>query len=318
MGGRRAAFVAIACAAAAACNALNGSGDLDLCASDCVDAALPDVQPADVVAPPPPPPPGDDAGMPRLGTGRSGPLTVPAGTAMTVGTNAAITSAVAAGDRVVKVDATTGFASGDLVMLWRTSGYVGATTGAIAAVALDGSAVGHYELARVVAVDVMTLTLESAAASAYPVVASQVVRVPEYTDVTISAGATMHGSPWDGSKGGIVAFLATGVVTIDGALGASGAGFRGGVGVRVGGFGNCALLDGTPATGYAAKGEGIALGGYTTDADGGGIGGRGNLANGAGGGDCHNGAGAGGGHGGAGGAGANGNVGTGGIGGAGL
>ncbi len=293
-----------------ACNAINGVGDLGVCSDDATCAAIaaeggsPEVGVPDVSQPL-----GDssvsiDAGLDvGLGTGRSGPLALDGGPALIVNAYAPLTGAAKPGDTGVTVVDATDFAAGDLVLVWQATGLANVTSGNQAPVVLSESSVGHFELARVAKVTGVQIGLTSALTGTYPVAGSQVVRLPEYTDVTIPAASTITGHAWDGVRGGIVAFLATGTVSVDGTISADGLGFRGGVGHQGAGASGCAALDGVPAVGYAAKGEGIALDGYTTATDGGGLGGRGNLANGAGGGNCHNGGGAGGGHGGVGGAG---------------
>ncbi len=308
-----------------ACNALNGVGDLGICSGDRACTAIageggllesgspPDGSPtADAASGDA----GQDAGF--FGTGRSGPLALDGGPPMIVNLYAALTGAARAGDTGLIVGDSTGFAAGDLVLVWQATGLANVVSGSQTPVALAPTSVGHFEMARLANVSAMQLALSAPLAGSYQVAGSQVVQLPEYTDVTIPVASQITGRAWDGVRGGIVAFLATGTVSVLGEITADGLGFRGGVGQQgVSGTG-CMMLDGEPAVGYAAKGEGIALDGYTTTTDGGGVGGRGNLANGAGGGVCHNGGGAGGGHGGSGGAGGlgmNGN-GLGGLGGA--
>ena len=59
---------------------------------------------------------------------------------------------------------------------------------------------------------------------------SQVCTVPEYTNVSLLTGESIAAAPWDGSSGGVVAFLANGFVSIGNSAfnTAAGAGFRGG------------------------------------------------------------------------------------------
>ena len=58
--------------------------------------------------------------------------------------------------------------------------------------------------------------------------AAQIVRVPQYTDVTVNSGASIVAPDWDGYKGGIVVFRATGTVTVNGTIDVSEKGYRGG------------------------------------------------------------------------------------------
>jgi len=127
---------------------------------------------------------------------------------------------------------------------------------------------------------------------------TQVIRIPEYTSLTVPRGTSLIAKRWDGSSGGVLAFLATGPIVNDGLISASGVGFRPGIVVndnRVVDILGCTAMDEVPVDG-GQKGEGIALSRYGPLNNG-----RGNVANGGGGADCHNSGGGGGGNGGAGG-----------------
>jgi hypothetical protein len=299
-------------AALAACNLLNGSGDLEVgpSASDASTVGLDAATSDGTIAT------GADAALDAApgvfrGTGRSGALVLDGGTVIVNAYTSVVASAVT-GATSVDVADSSAFQVGDLVLLWQAVGLTGAVSGDQGALSLAAGSVGHHETARVASVTPGHVVFETPLAQAYPASVSQIVRVPEYTDVTIPATSQIAAAPWDGKQGGIVAIFATGTVQADGKISTDGMGLRSGAGSQGPGLNGCAALDGAEGQGYAAKGEGIA-GGYTPD--GGGVGGRGNAANGGGGGNCHNGAGAGGGHGGRGGAGAAGNQGLGGLGG---
>ncbi|MBP9759359.1 hypothetical protein KBD45_06710, partial [Candidatus Dojkabacteria bacterium] len=53
-------------------------------------------------------------------------------------------------------------------------------------------------------------------------------RVPNYTDVAINSGVSLTANAWDGIKGGVIAFKATGTTTVTGTIDADAKGFRGG------------------------------------------------------------------------------------------
>ena len=59
---------------------------------------------------------------------------------------------------------------------------------------------------------------------------AQVIRVPQYTTLTVSTGASIVAPAWDGTTGGIVAMTARDGVTLSGTgkIDVSGLGFRGG------------------------------------------------------------------------------------------
>ena len=233
-----------------------------------------------------------------LGSGRDGATTVNAANTV-INSYASVTANVAVGASTIAVDATTGFVAGNVVLVWQTTGLsmADAPRADQTTIALAGKNVGHYEWARIESIGVNAITLTNPIINAYRLGTAQLVRVPEYTTVTIGAAGSIVATAWNGNKGGLVAFLATGAITNAGLISATNAGFRPGLLVNHGTLNNCNAVtmmlpaDNTPATGYARKGEGLYPAGYTAT-----LGGRSNYANGGGGGVCHNSGGGGGGH----------------------
>ena len=187
-------------------------------------------------------------------------------------------------------------AAGDLIMIYQTRGATlnGVLNGNIgnpnsvawgAVNSLDEA--GNWEYAQVEAVTggtgiTLTCALQNSYTSADDV---QVIRVPRYTDLTITGSITAPA--WNGSTGGIVAVEVEGTLTNNGSIDVTGLGFRGGSLV---GDNNSTFWPGWATTSSdlgAEKGEGV--GGYQGDYDN--IGGRYARAaagNGGGGGDAHN------------------------------
>ena len=235
-----------------------------------------------------------------LGSGRNLALAV-AGANTVINSYAPVTASLAAGSTSVPIGACTGeatcFTAGDLVMVFQTTGLVPVpASGTQDAVDLATRPVGRWELARLASASASTLELTAPLVREYAANVTQVIRVPEYTNVTIASGRSITAPAWDGSTGGIVAFLADGTVTNNGQINASALGFRGGQYVNdTTAATGCMGLD-EPAPSGAQKGEGIANARYGATQTG-----RGNVANGAGGGVCFKSGGGGGGHGGAGG-----------------
>jgi hypothetical protein len=215
----------------------------------------------------------------------------------------ALTNSTSQGDNNLSVADVTGFAAGDLVMLLQTTGLVpsppsGDGTGG--PVDLSTDPVGLYEFARVSNVDTANRTLEIAQilVNSFPAGVTQVILVPEYTDLTINSGVTVTAQPWNGLTGGVIIFFATGAVNNNGFIDASNQGFRGGVFHNGMARNGCAALDQSPYDG-AEKGEGIQVDRYGPTGTN--ITGYGLVSNGAGGGVCRNSGGGGGGNGGTGG-----------------
>jgi hypothetical protein len=150
---------------------------------------------------------------------------------------------------------------------------------------------GLYEKATVAAISTNELTFYNDLVNAnfYDYAGSvQVVTIPQYTNVTVSGPVTAQ--PWNGSTGGIIAFEASGTVTLNANINANGAGFRGGsITNDPNNDNNCTFVDTRSDYFYqqnslyaAFKGEGIAKAIQGKEL------GRGSLANGGGGGNDHN------------------------------
>lgn len=196
----------------------------------------------------------------------------------------------------------TRFEAGRLVLIIQSSGYPSgsAPSGTQTDINLSYNNVGRWELARIdsgYTLGSSTVPLTAPLENSFAATGAQVIAVPEYTTVSMAAGNTLTGHAWNGSSGGVVAFLANSTVSISGTVNANGLGFRGGQQHVQSGNNDCTGLDDVNGGG---KGEGIVLGAYGASYLS-----RGNIANGAGGGNCHNAGGGGGGNGGRGGVGGN-------------
>jgi uncharacterized delta-60 repeat protein len=157
---------------------------------------------------------------------------------------------------------------------------------------------GNYEFVPVASVAGGTVTLGCAAGLQHDYTATgrvQVIKVPQYSTLTIDAGGSVISPSWNGQYGGVVALHVSGAATIDGQIRVGSRGFRGG------------SVDPAAAAGArdwpdlasiyqdvgGEKGEGVA--GTQGDYDAlGGRYSRGAPANGGGGGGAHNGGGGGG------------------------
>ena len=100
----------------------------------------------------------------------------------------------------------------------------------------DVASVGRYETDVVAGISGATLDLQSPLVDSYSSTdpdgkaeAVMVQRVPNYTDVTVDAGASLTASAWNGSTGGVLFFRATGTVTVLGSIDADGLGYSGGL-----------------------------------------------------------------------------------------
>jgi hypothetical protein len=141
---------------------------------------------------------------------------------------------------------------------------------------------GYYEYNSVASVAGSTVNLTYSLANNYytrafssgAIRTYQVIRIPRYYDLNITAAGSVTCPSWDGSTGGIVALDAANIITLNGSISVNGLGFRGGGGINLtgatagnsNGSGNLTNTDrrwNSPATTAAnlsggAKGEGIA------------------------------------------------------------
>jgi hypothetical protein len=117
----------------------------------------------------------------------------------------------------------------------------------------------------------------------------QVVRVPQYFNLTVNVGASITASDWNGTTGGVASVLVQGTLTVNGSIDVSGQGFRGGA------IDNSSTFPPTGTTNFRTtaisdgEGKGESILGFTTEYDANnGRYGRGAPANGGGGGINHN------------------------------
>ncbi len=191
----------------------------------------------------------------------------------------AAASAAVGYNSVTPRGAAAAIAAGDLVLIIQMQDGTGAigTTPPNAAnnppYNFPATAAGTYEFARVLSVGVNVLNLSASLANTYTqntAVANnqtyQVVRVPQYSVLTINAGASIVPAPWDGTTGGIVAADVSGAFTNNGSINASYAGFRGNAGSTLLGVAGAAALtlanfdrvQPDTYTAHGGKGEGTA------------------------------------------------------------
>ncbi len=151
---------------------------------------------------------------PLFGDGSDGDLTV-SGTVYVDDVRSALSSSASAGQPQVQLANTSGFAAGQRILLHQTQG-----TGA-----------GAYEMGTIASVESGSgiVTLEENLQSTYTVGGNskaQAIRVPQFRNVTVQSGGILTAHAWDGTTGGILAFLATGTVTVNGTILADYKGFR--------------------------------------------------------------------------------------------
>lgn len=186
-------------------------------------------------------------------------------------------------------------APGDLVLVVQMQGATFNTTDtALFGEVSSLNSAGLHELIEVVGVDRPTNTLTvstgcSGLKNAYSTAAAtQVVRVPQLTSLTVSATGTVTAMPWNGARGGVVALHVRDTLSLLGTIDVSGLGFRGG---QVDNLSVASAATDTAgyraASGTSGAEKGESIGGSQATYDGlGGRYGRGAPANGGGGGNA--------------------------------
>ncbi len=228
--------------------------------------------------------------------GRDGAFAVPgANTIVNLYAQLAGAADPVAGDTAITVtDVNANFLSavsqGDLLLIVQMAGATidttdTATYGAVS----DLGGAGNYEFAGVESVAAGgVITLACGLKNGYSRSGkTQVIRVPQYTTLTVGAGNSITARAWDGVTGGVVAVHAETTLQLDGSVDVSAKGFRGGVAHdsrNTTGL-TPAVYSSTDSTTGAEKGEGIA--GYQAEYTSGQYG-RGAPANAGGGGASHN------------------------------
>ncbi len=218
----------------------------------------------------------------------------------TVNQYAPVSGTLSAGSTQINVVARTAnlpsLAPGDVIMVYQAQGATISVsdTAAYGSVTTIGSA-GRYEFHTVRAVTGNTILLQDFGGACSGVRYSysaagkaQVIRVPQFRNLTVTGGGRIVPAAWNGTTGGVIAMTVSGTLTVSGAIDASQGGFRGGQ------VDNLTIPTGSSYFGFASnlpvngaeKGEGIA--GYRTELPGSNYYGRGAPANGGGGGNGHN------------------------------
>jgi RHS repeat-associated protein len=168
-----------------------------------------------VILPTPIPPTPTPVPNPIFGTGNDGDLTV-SGTAYSDTVHAPLNGDAASGALTIPLASTAGFSTGDEVLVIQMQGI---NAGSYETGVIDTGGVGNG-----------TITLQSPLQYSYSEDGNsraQVIRVPNFNNLTIPVGTTLTANAWDGSTGGIVAFRVAGTLSVAGSISTSGLGFRG-------------------------------------------------------------------------------------------
>jgi gliding motility-associated-like protein len=144
--------------------------------------------------------------------------------------NYARVTAIDVANSTLTVESTTGIQNCSVILIIQMKGATLSTANDTTFGRVNSyNSAGLYERAMIDFVDVgnKKLFLRHKLVNTYDVAgAVQVVTVPQYTNIDIIG--TLQGKPFDGQTGGIIALEATGTVTVQGIIDASGIGFRGG------------------------------------------------------------------------------------------
>jgi hypothetical protein len=160
--------------------------------------------------------------LPANGTGGDGALTA-SGTTTINQTLSRVSGT--AGGTALTLSSPAGFAANKVILLHQS----------------QGSAAGSWEINQIASISGGSVVTVFPLAHTYTsdsVSGAQAVVVPQYTTVTVPAGSTLRAPAWNGTVGGILAFLAQTGVTVAGSISMDANGFRGGTSYPSGNRGN--------------------------------------------------------------------------------
>lgn len=164
------------------------------------------------------------AWLEKYGDGSFGAGSINTSTDATANTTISVTS----GSTSATVGSGTGFANGDLILIHQSRN--------------GGAGAGAWELNKISSGGGTTSwTLGYTTTQAYDTTA-QVYLLRQYSSYTVNTSQTLTSSAWDGTKGGIIAVLCNGTITITGTINANG------------GDGSAGGGDGTAGTGGGFRG----------------------------------------------------------------
>lgn len=142
-----------------------------------------------------------------FGSGSDGTLSISSDT-----TDAPIDSACTGTATQTSLTATNvSFAAGQLILIHQTR----------------GTGVGNWELNKIQSYTAGTITLTDGLINTYET-GAQVLVLKQYTTVTVDSAKTLTAKAWNGTVGGIIAFLAKTSTTITGTISVAGKGYVGG------------------------------------------------------------------------------------------
>lgn len=156
---------------------------------------------------------------------------------------------------------------GDLIMLYEAQGANMTTTNSSSYGTITNyNNAGVFEFIHVSSVNGNTITLTGPLSNSYTVSGkTQIIKVPQYSDLTVNLSAVISSNGWNGSKGGIIVIHANDSIKIDGKIYNTGKGFRGGI-ARTSGYTYLGTeYVSSVVTDGGEKGEGIC--GYQNDYD---------------------------------------------------
>jgi MYXO-CTERM domain-containing protein len=142
---------------------------------------------------------------------------------------------------------------------------------------------GNFEFLEVASVAGNVITTTCGLKHSYSAAGGvQVIRVPQFTSLTLPATSTITAPAWNGTTGGVVAIRVQNTATLNGNINVTGLGFRPGVADNASAAANVDTTTYASAIDTAGGGKGEGIAGLLTQY------GRGAPANGGGGGNAHN------------------------------
>lgn len=150
-----------------------------------------------------------------FGDGRDGDITVNSSVVFDA-SRTALSSSVNVSALDISLASANGFSQGDEVLI----------------IQIQGAGAGNYDFRRIAVVSGNQLTLNQGLSHAYTNNNTQIVRVPNYHNVIVTASGRWVAPAWDGRTGGVLVFRSSGILSVDGVISSNGG--NGGVSVYYG------------------------------------------------------------------------------------
>jgi gliding motility-associated-like protein len=168
--------------------------------------------------------------------GKNGSLTLTTGTTVvnqysSISNNISIGQNTIAVSSISNLNTSSTLTCGDLILIYQAQGANMASSNSTNyGLITNHNSAGLFELKQVDSVNGNIITLTSSVTNSYSTTGkTQIVKVPQYSDLTLNSSSVISSNIWNGSTGGIIIIHAKDSIILNGKIYNTGKGFRGGI-----------------------------------------------------------------------------------------